>query len=95
MEVIIVLQIILLILINTSIWLGYSHNRLRPYVGSLYSLLDLYFDSNSHGDMLDTVKKLNKIPVFYSYIIGFAAKYILGLKEYNLASTKTLCTHGA
>ena len=76
MEVIIVLQIILLILINTSIWLGYSHNRLRPYVGSLYSLLDLYFDSNSHGDMLDTVKKLNKIPVFYSYIIGFAAKYI-------------------
>jgi len=45
--------------------------------------------------MLKKAIKLNKTPVFYSYIIGYAAKYLLNLENCDFATTRTLCTHGA
>ncbi len=84
-----------------SIWLGYSHTERR--FGSLYSLDDLHFDPNTHGRMLETVLKNGKIPLFYSYIIGFAGRYLMGLEEcqvfngilnLNLKTNRNLCKHG-
>ena len=57
---------------HIAIWLGYSHTNRK--VGTLYTIGDLHFDPNTHGKMLNTTKKLGKIPVFYSYIIGFAGR---------------------
>ena len=64
-----------------SIWLGYSHTERR--FGSLYSLDDLHYDPNTHGRMLETVSRNGKIPLFYSYIIGFAGRYLMGLEEWR------------
>jgi hypothetical protein len=85
-----------------SIWLGYSHTERR--FGSLFSLSDLHFDPNTHGRMLETVLKYKKIPLFYSYIIGFAGKYLMGLFECKFVhefcnttweTERNLCNKGA
>ena len=85
-----------------SIWLGYSHTERR--FGSLYTLDDLNFDLNTHGRMLETVVKYGKIPLFYSYIIGFAGRYLMGLEECKFFceiknsyfdTKRNLCNHGA
>ena len=84
-----------------SIWLGYSHTERR--FGSLYSLSDLHFDPNTHGRMLETVLRNGKIPLFYSYLIGFAGRYLLGLEECRFSfdishtsarTSRSLCKNG-
>ena len=78
---------------HIAIWLGYSHTNRN--VGTYYTINDLHFDPNTHGKMLNITRRLGKIPVFYSYIIGFAGRYLLALEECEIEPTNSLCQKGS
>ena len=48
-----------------------------------------------HGPMIDECKKINKLPVFYSYIIAFEARQRQGLQDCDVSPTNNLCTRGS
>jgi hypothetical protein len=47
------------------------------------------------GEMVRTAQRLNKIPVFYGYIIAFEARYRQGLQDCDVNPTFNLCHKGA
>ncbi|MDG5816529.1 carbohydrate binding domain-containing protein [Chitinispirillales bacterium ANBcel5] len=53
------------------------------------------FNNYWHGEMLRTCIQHNKTPVFYAYIIAFAARRERGLQDCDKNSSNNLCTDGA
>lgn len=52
------------------------------------------FNQYDTGRMLEYANKANKPVLFYTYIIAFEARNKFGIKDCNVASSNTLCTHG-
>ncbi len=52
------------------------------------------FNPYYQGVMLQTTKSLNKIPVFYGYVIAFEARNLQGLQDCNVG-TPSLCQYGS
>jgi hypothetical protein len=48
-----------------------------------------------HGVMLNTAKRLSKVPVFYAYVIAFEARNRQDLQDCDVRSWGNLCTDGA
>ena len=52
------------------------------------------FNIYYQGEMLRKCKELNKIPVFYAYVIAFEARNAWGLKDCNMGHPN-LCERGS
>lgn len=53
------------------------------------------FNPYWHGEMIKTAKQLNKMPVFYAYIIAFQGRAMYGYKDCDVDPVNNLCRKGA
>lgn len=64
------------------------------WIGSSSPQFDNNFNPNWHGEMLKTCLNYKKIPMYYSYVIGFLARSQWGLQDCDMGSP-SLCQKGA
>jgi hypothetical protein len=69
-----------------AMWIGQPHSKNSSKTD---------FDPLREGAFLSKCLSSHKPPVFLSQLIVFEARAVLGLQDCDVASPKTLCTHGA
>lgn len=53
------------------------------------------FNQYWHGEMIKKCKQLNKIPLFYAYVIAFEARAKFNYQDCDVHPTNNLCVNGA